>query len=335
MKKLLVFVLMLFVVLGLVVAQGGSEETKKSGKTYEINFGIHTSTGSNEVYALDRFKSLLEERSEGRFSVKLFPNAALGSELENLEQVKTGEIQMAIFGDNLTGQLAAKYDPTIIPFLYESLQDTYSVLESDVGKMINKSVEERGNQKIVAYESRGARNLTTSRNVTKPADIAGLKLRIPEITSWVTVWKALGANPTPIALAEVYSALQTGIVDGQENPLDLINTNKFWEVNNNIVLTEHIWGVFKWTVNIDFFNNLPADLQVMLTDTAKECAAWGDERIAKHELDIRKTLEAEGVKFVVVDKAAFMKAALPGIKAVAETMDPVVKALVMQKISSL
>ena len=331
MRKVLVLLLMLCIV-GSVFAQGGAE---RAGKVYEINFGIHTSTGSNEVYALERFKSLLEERSEGRFNVKLFPNAALGSELENLEQVKTGEIQMAIFGDNLTGQLAAKYDPTIIPYLYESLEDTYKVLESDIGALINKEVETRGNQMIVAYQSRGARNLTTSRNVRRPADVAGLKLRIPEITSWVTVWRALGANPTPIALAEVYSALQTGIVDGQENPLDLINTNKFYEVNRNIVLTEHIWGVFKWTINLDFYKSLPADLQEMLVSTARECAAWGDERIAQHEQNIRKNLEAAGINFIQVDKAEFLKAAVPGIRAVANTMDPAVRDMVLSRINSL
>lgn len=332
MKRKALIILMMLCVVGSVFAQGQGE---KAQKTYEINFGIHTSTGSNEVYALERFKSLLEERSEGRIVVKLFPNAALGSELENIEQVKTGEIQMAIFGDNLTGQLAAKYDPTIIPFLYESLEDTYKVLDSDIGALINKEVEARGNQKIVAYQSRGARNLTTSRNVTIPKDVAGLKLRIPEITSWVTVWKSLGANPTPIALAEVYSALQTGIVDGQENPFDLINTNKFYEVNNNIVLTQHIWGVFKWTINLDFFNKLPADLQTMLLDTAKECAAWGDERINQHEKDIQSNLESLGVKFVTVDKNEFLKAAVPGIRTVANTMDPVVRDMVLNRINSL
>ncbi len=323
MKKLIVIAMIALISLSVVTAGGQGEASGK--KVYEINFGIHTSSGSNEVYALERFKENLEAASDGQFSVKLFPNAALGSELENLEQVKTGEIQMAIFGDNLTGQLAARYDSTIIPFLYESLQDTYDVLESDIGEMINNAVLQNGNQIIVAYQSRGARNLTTSRNVTKPSDIAGLKLRIPEIASWVTVWRSLGANPTPIALAEVYSALQTGVVDGQENPFDLINTNKFYEVNNNIVLTQHLWGVFKWTINADFYNNLPEDLKDLLVETAREAAAWGDERIQQHEDNIRANLESMGVNFVDVDKSAFQSAAAPGIRAVAETMDPAVK----------
>ncbi len=332
MKKLIVIAMVALLTVGVVFAGGNTEAAGK--KVYEINFGIHTSTGSNEVYALERFKTNLEEQSDGQFLVKLFPNAALGSELENLEQVKTGEIQMAIFGDNLTGQLAAKYDSTIIPFLYGSLEDTYNVLESEVGDMIRNAVLKNGNQIIVAYQSRGARNLTTSRNVTKPSDIAGLKLRIPEISSWVTVWKSLGANPTPIALAEVYSALQTGVVDGQENPFDLINTNKFYEVNNNIVLTQHLWGVFKWTINADFYNNLPEELQVLLVETAQEAAVWGDERIMQHEDNIRNDLESKGVKFVDVDKSAFQKAAAPGIRAVAETMDPTVKESVLAILGS-
>lgn len=332
MKKLIIFILIASLVIVNVFSNGNSETSDK--KVYEINVGIHTSTGSNEVMALERFKANLEEKSDGQFVVNLFPNAALGSELENLEQVKTGEIQMGLFGDNLTGQLASKYDCTIIPFLYTSLEDTYEVLESEIGDKIKNAVLENGNQIIVAYESRGARNLTTSRNVTTPSDISGLKLRIPEISSWVTVWKSLGANPTPINLAEVYSALQTGVVDGQENPFDLINTNKFYEVNNNIILTQHLWGVFKWTVNADFFNNLPEDLQTLLVDTAREATAWGDMQIQQHEDDIRADLEAKGINFVDVDKEAFQEAAMPGIIEVVKTMDPDVRDKVLTMLNS-
>lgn len=304
------------------------------GKTYEINIGIHTSKGSNENFTLERFKELLEERSEGAFKVNLFPNGSLGTELENLEQIKTGEIQMGLFGDNLTGQLASEFDPTIIPFLYEDLEDVYDVWNSKIGELINDAVEERGNQMVVTVQSRGTRKLTTSKEVKTPADVAGLKVRIPEISSWVTVWKGLGANPTPINLNEVYSALQTGIVDGQENPYELIYTNKFYEVNKNIVLTDHISGIFKWTINKDFYNSLPEDLQKLLMDTAKECTEWGDAQLDEQEAKIVEELKAAGVKFIEIDKKEWKKAARAGIDEAVKTLDPDVRTLVEEYLAS-
>lgn len=311
-----------------------TSEGSSDGKTYEINVGIHTSSGSNENNTLERFKELLEERSDGAFEVKLFPNGALGTELENLEQIKTGEIQMGLFGDNLTGQLASELDPTIIPFLYEDLQDVYDVWDGEIGEKINEAIEERGNQMVVAVQSRGTRKLTASKDVESSADIEGFKVRIPEITSWVTVWKSLGANPTPINLNEVYSALQTGVVDGQENPYALIYTNKFYEVNKNIVLTDHINGIFKWTINKDFYEGLPEDLQKLLMDTAKECTEWGDKQLAEEEAKIVEELEAAGVTFTEIDKEEWRKAAKPGIDEALKELDPAVQALVEEHFDS-
>src|SRR5690554_5127015 len=108
-----------------------AEEPATPKETYKIDFAIHTNSGTNENKTLERFKELVEERSEGRLEIDLFPDAVLGTELENLEQVKINEVQMSIFGDNLTGQLAPEFDPTIVPFIYKNVDDVFAAWDGE------------------------------------------------------------------------------------------------------------------------------------------------------------------------------------------------------------
>lgn len=337
MKRKWLFVLLcmaLVITLATGCSSGGSDvedkkvENQGSEETYKIDFAIHTNAGTNENKTLERFKELVEEQSEGRLEVNLFPDAVLGTELENLEQVKINEVQMSIFGDNLTGQLAPEFDPTIVPFIYRSVDDVFDAWNGEIGDMIKTAVETKGNQYVVALQERGARNLTASKEIKSPGDLKGLKVRVPEITSWLTVWEGTGAIPTPIAWSETYSALQTGVADGQENPIENIYVNKIYEVNEFIMMTEHLYNVFHWTINKDFYNGLPKDLQDIIMDTAAECVEWGDSQLAEHEGTIRKELEDLGAKFVEVDKAAFIEAASSGLEKVSKTWDSKVKDIV-------
>lgn len=297
-------------------------------ETYKIDFAIHTNSGTNENETLLRFKELVEDRSEGQLEVNLFPDAVLGTELENLEQVKVNEVQMSIFGDNLVGQLAPEFGPTIVPFIFKSVDDVFEAWDGELGALIKEAVETNGNQYVVALQERGARNLTASKAVNSPADLAGLKIRVPEISSWLTMWAELGAIPTPIAWSETYSALQTKVADGQENPISNIYSNKIYEVNNYVMMTEHLYNVFHWTINKDFYNSLPAELQSIIMDTAAEVTAWGDERLAGAEEALVEEMKGLGVNFVEVDKEAFITAASTAIDKVAETWDPRAKAYV-------
>ena len=309
--------------------QEPTEETEKpTEEVFKIDFAIHTSSGTNENETLKKFKELVEERSEGRLIVNLFPDAVLGTELENLEQVKVNEVQMSIFGDNLTGQLAPEFDPTIVPFIYKNADDVFAAWEGELGDLIKEAVETKGNQYVVALQERGARNLTASKPVNSPSDLKGLKIRVPEIKSWLTVWESLGAISTPIAWSETYSALQTNVADGQENPISNISVNKIYEVNNYVMMTEHLYNVFHWTINKDFYNSLPSDLQDIIMDTAAETTEWGDSQLFDAEKALKEEMVELGVNFIDVNKEEFIKAAASGIEKVAQTWDPRVKTIV-------
>jgi tripartite ATP-independent transporter DctP family solute receptor len=309
-------------------AQTTTAQDKPADQVFKIDFAIHTNSGTNENKTLLKFKELVEERSEGRIEINLFPDAVLGTELENLEQVKVNEVQMSIFGDNLVGQLAPEFSPTIVPFIYKNIDDVFAAWDGELGDLIKESVEAKGNQYVVALQARGARNLTASKAINTPADLRGLKIRVPEISSWITMWGALGAIPTPIAWSETYSALQTGVANGQENPISNIYANKIYEVNNYVMMTEHLYNVFHWTINKDFYNSLPSDLQDIIMDSAAEATEWGDSMLADAENALIEEMVSLGVNIIEVDKVEFINAASSAIETVAATWDPRVKAMV-------
>ncbi len=177
---------------------------------------------------------------------------------------------------------------------------------------------------------RGARMLTASREIKTPADVKGLKLRVPEIKSWITVWQALGALPTPVNLNEVYAALQTRVVEGQENPIDTIYGAKFHEVNKYVMETGHLYSCFYWCYNKEFIDNLPADIKKIVEDATVESLKWGNENVAKNEVKIVEEMKKQGTIFVPVDKKAWMAAAKPGVIEALKTFNPDAAKIVMQ-----
>lgn len=298
------------------------KESNSKEKPIEITFAIHTQPNTNEVKSAEMFKKLVEERSNGQITVKLFPGAVLGGEKDNMEQLKVGEIQMSIFGDILTSQLAPEYDPTVIPFIYPSLDEVYKTWNGPLGDKIKNALIERGGVQLIALQKRGARNLTANKKIETPEDLKGLKLRVPEIPTWVTVWKGLGALPTPIAWSEVYSALQTNVVDAQENPYENILTAKLYEVQKYTMKTEHLYNVFHWVVGKKFFDGLTPEHQKIILTAAEEATKWGDEQKEKLDKELEQKLIDLGNEIVTVDKKLFRQAALPAIKELSKDWAP-------------
>jgi TRAP-type C4-dicarboxylate transport system substrate-binding protein len=137
--------------------------------------------------------------------------------------------------------------------------------------------------------------------------------------------EGLGALPTPVAWSETYSALQTKIVDAQENPLENIWVAKIYEVNKYIMLTDHLYNVFHWTINKDFYNSLPKEYQTLIMDSAKEATAWGDTQLDTHENDVLNKLKAAGVEVITVDRQKFINEARPFVEQVAKSWDPMAR----------
>ncbi|MEW5867521.1 MAG: TRAP transporter substrate-binding protein [Bacillota bacterium] len=297
-------------------------QVSASTKAIDVSFALHTAPNTPEHEASIKFKEIVEARSNGGMVVRLYPGAVLGGEKDNIEQLKVGEVALAIFGDILPSTLATEYAPTVIPFIYPNVEEVYKAWEGRLGDMMKKAILERGGMMVVGLQRRGARNLTANKPVKVPADLRGIKLRVPEIPSWVRVWKELGAIPTPIAWPEVYNALQLNVVDAQENPYANVYTAKLYEVQKYLIHTEHLHNVFHWALSKKFYDKLSPEYQKIIIEAAKEASEWGDRRSKEVDSDYLKKLKELGMVVVEVDKSVFRKAALPAIKELAQSWAP-------------
>jgi tripartite ATP-independent transporter DctP family solute receptor len=221
------------------------------------------------------FAAMVNSRSGGRINVKVYGAGALGAEREYIEAVKMGTVQSGI-----ASGVIANFFPsamvTDIPYLFPTPQVAWAVMDGPFGQSLSKRFLKETGMRNLAFAEVGFRNFTNSiRPIRSPADMKGMKIRVQETPLYVTMVKALGANPTPIAWTETYTALQTKVVDGQENPVPTILMAKLHEVNKYITLDGHVYGVDWFVINEKFFQSLPADLQYIVLDSAQVASGVG------------------------------------------------------------
>ncbi|HHZ03063.1 MAG TPA: DctP family TRAP transporter solute-binding subunit [Tissierellia bacterium] len=266
--------LLLVIVLCLSIFAGCSNDAKDASGGNETTYTIKAGHGTAETTALHKgfveFKRLVEERSEGKIKVEIFPNQQLGGDRELIEAVQLGNIQMTAPS---TAPLAA-FDPAFyvldIPFLFSDRATVYEVCDGPAGQKLLDTLSEY-DIKGLAYWENGFRNFTNSKlPVRSPEDLQGIKIRTMENEIHMEAWKLLGANPTPMAFGELYTALQQKTVDAQENPFELIYATKFHEVQKYITKTNHIYSAYIPMINEDFFNSLPAEYQDIIIQSIND-----------------------------------------------------------------
>jgi tripartite ATP-independent transporter DctP family solute receptor len=209
---------------------------------------------SKKGAAARAFKDIVESETSGEVIVNLFPAGQLGGERELIESTKLGTIQICM----VSGAIAGYFRPAMvldIPYLFSSAPVAWKVLDGPFGKELSETLLKETGLRNLAYGETGFRNFTNSkRPIKSPADMKGLKIRVMETPLYITMVKALGASPTPIAWPEVYTSLQQGVVDGQENPVGVILNNKFNEVQKYLILDGHAYGTDFILINDKFFN---------------------------------------------------------------------------------
>jgi len=291
----------------------------------EIAFAIRLAPENVEVMATEEFKRIVEERSEGRITVNIFSGGSLGGERENIEQIQLNEVQMSNIGDLLPTLLAPTYAAPTVPFIFPDIESVREFWNGEVGQR-KKEVIEASDVTVVGLQRRLPRNLTANRPIRTVEDLAGLKLRVPDIASWVRVWTKLGAIPTPIAWAEVYMSLQLGVVDAQENPYAEIVTAKFFEVQDYLMHTEHLTAANHWIASTEFMDGLSPEDRELIIQAAEEAIAWGDAKTAEKGAEWLQEIKDQGMEIIEVDKEAFREAAWPAIEALSAGWAPGVKA---------
>nr|WP_321454663.1 DctP family TRAP transporter solute-binding subunit [uncultured Cohaesibacter sp.] len=241
------------------------------------------------------FKRIVEEKTNGSLEVKHFPDNQLGNDRVITESTIFGDIDIGVSSTSPLATLFPDLYAFDAPFLFLSNEDAYAKLDGETGQAILKGLEKKGLKGLAFWEN-GFRNFTNSKKaVAEPADLAGMKIRTMENDVHLAAWRALGANPTPMAFSELFTALQQGTVDGQENPLGIIDGNRFQEVQSNVSLTQHVYTPYIVFMNLDKFNSLSKEQQDVIVEAAKETTAFQRKRSQELEKEILVRIKEDGV----------------------------------------
>ncbi len=252
------------------------------------------------------FGEILEERSQGRIKVQLYPSEQLAKEVEALRMIKAEVIDMTTTGSTLTNwfEVATFCE---LPFLIENSTDMVQYINGPLGKQIEDEMIKKTGLRALAHFQRGPRHLTSNRPIKHPDDLNGLIIRVPNVPSFVTTWSALGAKPTPMAFSEVFTSLQSGTIEAQENPFAMINNAGFAEVQKYVNLTGHVVSWVYAVMGEKQFQKLPPDLQEIFLQAGKDMEAYEHRLFLESEKKVQDELKAKGMEFIEVDKKAFQK----------------------------
>lgn len=312
MSKSIICRILLVIILGtaLVTSGCGQKQEAASSEVKPIVFKIAHVQAIDHPYTpgVKKLAAEVKEKSKGRLILEDYPASQLGSEKDNADGVGNNILDMAVISP---GEMAKRYKPISIfdaPYAFRDVDHVMKVVNGPVGEELWKPFAEKTNIKVLSAVYYGKRQVTSSKLVRTPADMKGLKLRTPDTAISVAVGKAMGASPTPMAVAEVYLALQQGVVDGQENPIPTIIGQKFNEVQKYLVLTGHVIQTNEFVISDKKFKALPPDLQKILVEAVQKHAVEISKVIADMENSKIEDLKKGGMQVIEPDVAAFRQA---------------------------
>jgi tripartite ATP-independent transporter DctP family solute receptor len=295
--------------LGLALAAALSIALPALAQT-EIKFGHVGEPGSLFAVSADEFAKRANAKLGDKAKVVVFGSSQLGGDKELLQKVKLGTVDIALPSTVMSSE-ADMFGVFEMPYLVKDRAHMAKIEKEVFWPKIEPEAEKKG-LKVIAVWENGYRHITNSkRPINSPADLQGIKLRVPEGKWRVKMFQAYGANPSPMKFSEVFTALQTGVMDGQENPFTQIYSAKFQEVQKYISLTGHVYTPAYVTVSAKKWATLPADVRKIVEDTAKETQAFVYERAAKDDDDLLAKIKAAGVQVNTPNKDAFIAASKP------------------------
>ncbi len=278
-----------------------------SAETHKLSLGHGTLEQHPTHYGIVKFKEIAEERSGGRLQIELFPNRQLGEEREMVEGLQMGTVDMAVVSTGPLGGFVPEINVLDLPFLFQNDTHAYGVFDGPIGRELLDKFESVGIYGAAIWEN-GWRNLTTNKKVLKPADLKGVKIRTMENEVHMAAFEEMGAGPVPMVWGEVYTSLQQGVIDAQENPISVIYVNNLWEVQKYVQLTSHVYGPHVFLISELTLAGLPEDLQQLVKEIASEVSTYQRLMSKQLEVDQRQKLIDNGMEVIEVDKAPFQEA---------------------------
>ncbi len=284
--------------LGIPRLARGAEFTYK----YANNLPV---THPMNIRAKEMAEAVLKD-SGGRLEIQIFPNNQLGGDTDMLSQLRSGAIQFFTLSGLILGTLVPVAQISGVGFAWKSYGDVWAAMDGELGKLIRDAVEKVGLRAFERIWDNGFRQITSStRSIATPADLKNFKIRVPPSPMWTSMFNALGSAPVTINFAECYTALQTKVVEGQENPLAIIDTAKFYEVQKYLSMTNHMWDGFWFLANGEAWRKLPKELQQIVTTRVNEAGMKQRVDTAAMNASLAKQLASRGMAVNTPDTAPF------------------------------
>jgi tripartite ATP-independent transporter DctP family solute receptor len=301
MKVVALGILIAMIASTMVFAQGQQEK-----KTLKLGY---SSPASNPWHiCAEQFAKYVSDNTDGNITIDLFPAEVLGSDKQMAEMIKMGTLDMQIAPQGVVANYEPKLAVLELPFLFDSNEQVAKLLDGPMGEELSKDLPKQG-IRVLAYWENGLRQTTNNvRPITKPSDLKGMKVRTPDNKMTISIFKALGANPAPLAYSELYMALSQGVFDGQENPVVNIHASKLYEVQKYISFTNHKYEGKPFIISEATWKKLSPEYQKVISDGAKMFAIENRNMFAEQDKELRADLQAKGMKLNTPDLAAFREA---------------------------
>ncbi|KEA63957.1 TRAP-type C4-dicarboxylate transport system, periplasmic component [Marinobacterium lacunae] len=277
---------------------------------WKLTFAHAHPVEDSQHLAAEHFAAQVKERTQGEVTVRIFPNGQLGDDAGMIAGVRGGSIDIELSGNPYFSGLVGELNVLDLPFLFEDAAQAYRVLDGEVGQDLLGFMGAKGIKGLAFWEI-GFRNLTNSRHAVNSADdIKGLKLRTTPNPAHIAAFKTLGANPVPMPFAELFTALETGTVDGQENPVTLIRSANLDAVQKYLSLTAHAYTAAPLIMNKAKFDSLPAEYQLVVVEAAREAAQYQRNLNSERMATDLEYLKAQGMQVVAQPDRESMRAAV-------------------------
>ena len=308
MKRIFIKTLLITSVSGFLVAPALAQSTK-------LRLAHSGAESETQHLAALEFAKQVKSLSNGTLEVQVYGSSTLGNDNTAIASVRGGTIDLTTSGTPYYTGMVGRMNVLDLPYIFTSTEHAYKVLDGSIGRGLLDELEAHG-MKGLAYWEVGFRSLTNSKRAVKtPDDVKGLKVRTTPNPAHIKAFQLLGATPTPMPLAEVFSALENKAVDGQENPVNIVRNNKFYEVQKYMTLTRHAYTAMPVVMNKKKFDSLTPEQQKALIQAAQAAGKYQRDLIKKNEADDLKFLQANGMQVLdAVDTEPFRKIVAEPIK---------------------
>ena len=278
---------------------------------YSIKVAYENNPGEPIDKAVNEWAKIFAQKTGGKGELKLYPSSQLGSKKDVIEQMKLGSAIITIADGGFFADYVPDFGILMGPYLGNDYKDIFKLAKTPWFEEMNGKLAAKGFRILTSNWLYGTRHMVTKKPVHTPADLKGLKIRVPNNRIQIDAMKTMGATPTPMPLGEVYPALTTGVIDGAENPIPVLYGQKHHEPAKYLILSGHLDNVSQWVTSEAYFQKLPADIKKALTESADEAGNFMTNTIQQAEKETIEKMKKEGVTVIEVDRKLFREAAKP------------------------